>query len=439
MIGVIGPADSVRVAVEVARAEGLEQVIGRAYDSVEEVTALARELDAVCQVLLLTGRYSYELVRRSTELRATLQFVPHGGADLYGTLVRFLRARGCQLPRISLDTIEPDIVREAFEDLELEPPEHVLSLDTELGIRSVADITAFHRELQRSGSVDVCLTCVGSVHEQLSTEDIPSWRIVHTTSVVREALRQAHLAERVAVSEATQPAVVLVTLAYRQAGLSDDGGYDGQRRQLRARGAILDLAERVGGRATDVDARTFLVYASRGSVESALARLIDGHDGPLSRSNLPAGVRIAVGFGASVAIAEQKARLALAMGSRDGALHVGFPDGEVLRADPGRPATYRLRETRDTTQRVARELGIGPLALTRLTRALRQVDPSAVTAADLALAYGIEARSARRLMTALTRAGFATRSGRQGGPRAGRPQIVYRIDMDRLAGAGSGA
>jgi hypothetical protein len=438
VIGVVGPVDSVRVAVDVARAEGLEQVIARAYDSIDEVTHLARELDAVCQVLLLTGRYSYELVRQSDALRATLQYIPHGGADLYGTLVRFLRARGCQLPRISLDTIEPGTVREAFEDLELEPPEHVLSLDTEDGVRSVEDIVAFHRELRRAGEVDVCLTCVGSVHERLTAEGIASWRIVHTTSVVREALRQAHLAERVALSEATQPAVVLLTLADRPAALQDDGGYDAQRRLLRARGAILDLAEGIQGRATDVDDRTFVVYASRGTVEGALTRLIDGHDGPFSSTNLPADVRAGVGFGASVAIAEQNARLALRMGGRDGVLHVGFPDGEVLRADPGRPATtYRLRETRQTAERVARELGIGPLALTRLTRALRQVDPSAVTASDLALAYGIEARSARRLITALTRAGFATRSGRQGGPRAGRPQTVYRIDMDRLAGAGT--
>jgi hypothetical protein len=439
MIGVIGPVDSVRVAVDVARREGLDQVIARAYDSIDKVTALAHELDAVCQVLLLTGRYSYELVRQSEDLRATLQYVPHGGADLYGTLVRFLRARGCELPRVSLDTIEPDVVREAFEDLELEPPEHVLSLDTETGVRSIDDIAAFHLELQRAGKVDVCLTCVGSVHEQLSADGIPSWRIVHSTSVMREALRQAHLAERVALSESTQPAVVLLTLADRPAIATDDGGYDAQRRQLHARGAILDLAERIQGRATDVDDRTFVVYASRGTVEGALARLIEGHDGPFSPSNLPADVRAAVGFGASVAIAEQHARLALAMGGRDGALHVGFPDGEVLRADPSGPATtYRLRETRQTTERVARELGIGPLALTRLTRALRQVDPTGVTASDLALAYGIEARSARRLITALTRAGIATRSGRQGGPRAGRPQTVYRIDMDRLVGAGKG-
>ena len=76
--------------------------------------------------------------------------------------------------------------------------------------------------------------------------------------------------------------------------------------------------------------------------------------------------------------------------------------------------------------------------MTRLTRALRQVDPTAMTASDLALAYGIEARSARRLITALRRAGIATSNGRQGGPRAGRPQTVYRIDLDRLAGTGTG-
>jgi hypothetical protein len=286
--------------------------------------------------------------------------------------------------------------------------------------------------------VDACWTCVGSVHEQLVADGIQSWRITHTRSVMREALRQAHLAERLAVSEATQPAVVLIRSTSQPRSAAEDGSYEAQRRLLRVRGAILDLAERLLGRATEVDAGTWFVYTSRGTVEGALSQLVEARDGPLSPERLPADTRLAVGFGASVALAEQHARRALTMGERDSALHVGFPDGEVLRAAPGAPATtYRLRETHPTTERIAREIGIGPLALTRLTRALRQIDPSAVTASDLALAYGIEARSARRLMTALTRAGIATSRGRQGGPRAGRPQTVYRIDMDRLAGATS--
>src|SRR4029079_11521113 len=61
MIGVIGPADSVRLAGDVARAEAIEQVIARSYESVDQAPALARELDAVCQVILMTGRYSYAM------------------------------------------------------------------------------------------------------------------------------------------------------------------------------------------------------------------------------------------------------------------------------------------------------------------------------------------------------------------------------------------
>ena len=122
-----------RLALEIARAEGIDQVIARSYETVDQAPSLARELDPVCQVLLLTGRYSHALVRDGGGLRATLQYIPHSGADLYGMLVRFLRASGSRLPRVSLDTIEPDIVREAFEDLDLEPPRHVLSIETDAG------------------------------------------------------------------------------------------------------------------------------------------------------------------------------------------------------------------------------------------------------------------------------------------------------------------
>ena len=199
---------------------------------------------------------------------------------------------------------------------------------------------------------------------------------------------------------------------------------------------MLDIAERLQGRLADIDDETSMVYTSRGTIEGALARITDGHDGPLSPERLPADVQVGVGLGRTVAAAEENARLALAMSQRDGTLHVGLPDGEVLQVGRHRPATsYRLRETHPQALRVAEELGIGPLAMTRLTRALQQVDATAVTATELARAYGIEARSARRLITSLQRVGIATQLGRQGGAGAGRPQTVYRIDLERLIGS----
>ncbi len=444
MIGVVGPVDSTALALAVAAEEGLaDQVVGRTYGSVEEAHALAVELDRICQVLLFTGRVPYALARASDGLRASLRYVPHSGADLYRTLVHLLREFRGELPRISLDTIQRSVVREAYVDLGLEPPTHILSLtpdDDPEHIRPTADIVAFHLERFRAGDVDVCVTCLGEVDRELRTAGVRTWRIAHTRAVLRDALHQAELAARLAITETTQPAAVLVQAPRLRASdgsgavsTANGGSYETQRRQLRAREAVLDLAERLQGRLAELDEATFIVYTHRGTVEGAVSRLMAGNGGPLDPERLPADLRVGVGMGATVPGAEENARKALVMGERDGDLHVAYADGTVMRASRDRPAEmYRLRETDGPTLRIARELGLGPLALTRLTQALRQVDASAVTAAELAQAYGIEARSARRLMTALQRAGIATRLGRQGGPRAGRPQTVYRIDVGRL-------
>lgn len=438
MIGVIGPADSVALANAVATEEGIrEAIIPRAYDAIAEAPALARGLDPLCQVIVFTGRYPHALAIAEGGYQAALQYIPHSGADLYATIVRVLRSDDCRWPRASVDTIEPDLLKEAFEDVGLEAPSHVLAPGVDgadFGARTAADLVAFHQERYEAGEVDICLTCVGSVFHELRAHRISALRITHTTSVVREALRQARLAEQLSITESTQPAAVLISVPDTGPG-DDSGPYEAQRRRLRAREAVIDIAERLQGRLADVDDETSMVYASRGMVELALARLSAGHEGPLSLRRLPAGVRIGIGLGRTVADAEEHARRALAIGRRDGALHVGFPDGDILRVAATGSATYHLRETQPGALRMAERLGIGPLALSRLTSAMQRVDPAAVTASELARAYGIETRSARRLMTSLQRAGIATRSGQQAGTGAGRPQTIYRIDLDKLTGS----
>jgi hypothetical protein len=438
VIGVIGPSDSVARAEIVAVEEGIrEAVIPRAYATIAEAPTLARELDPLCQVIVFTGRYPHALTVADGTYQSALQFIPHSGADLYATIVRVLKGGDCRWPRTSVDTIDTESLHEAFDDVGLEAPRHVIAPGVdgaEFGARTASDLVAFHRERYDAGEVDLCLTCVGSVFDALQEIGTPTLRIPHTASVVREALRKARLTEQLAITEATQPAAVLVSMSGILAG-DDHRPYESQRRRLRAREAVIDIAERLHGRLADFDAETSMIYASRGMVELAIARISDGHDGPFSLRRLPPEARIGIGLGRTVADAEEHARQALAIGRRDGALHVGFPDGDVLRIAASGPATYRLRETHPGALRVAERLGIGPLALSRLTSALKSLDPSAVTASELARAYGIETRSARRLITSLQKAGIASRLGQQAGAGAGRPQTIYRIDIDKLAGS----
>ena len=172
-------------------------------------------------------------------------------------MVHLQREYGGGLPLVSLDTIEPSVVAEAYEDLGLESPIHTLPLEMGVDdrIRAAADITAFHRARFAAGDVSVCVTCVGSVYRELVEAGVPAWRISHTRTVLRDSLRQA-LAARLAITEAMQPAAVLIRFVSQSAGrLADAGSYEAQRRLL-ARIAVVELAEGLRGRMADLDDET---------------------------------------------------------------------------------------------------------------------------------------------------------------------------------------
>ena len=82
MIGIIGPEDSVIRASSVAAGLGLgDAVLTRSYETWQSVPALATELDAVCGVLLFTGRVPYTIARKSPGIQASLDFIPHDGTE----------------------------------------------------------------------------------------------------------------------------------------------------------------------------------------------------------------------------------------------------------------------------------------------------------------------------------------------------------------------
>lgn len=435
MIGVIGPADSVRLVLDVATREGrCDEVTARVYTEPEQAVAFASDLDELCQVLLFTGRIPYAMAQAAGKLRAAVDFMPHSGIDLYRTLARLLIAGAGQLPAVSVDTIDAETVRETFDDIDVPPPSHILPIagpDGALLFAGIDDITEYHRQRYAAGTVQACLTCLGAVHRDLVAAGVPAYRVEHTRASVREALRRAFLAAEVRQSRATQIAVMLVRL---------DGAdrprdpYQAERARLRVREALLAHAQRLRGRLSTVDDSTFLVTTTRGAVDGAVARRRAGHASLLSIAGLPVPAVAGFGVGTTIAAAEDNARTALALGGQDGNTYVVYPDGEVYSTGS---ATVRakLRETTPAVLRLAEQLGLGLLSTRRLLEALHHTDPSAVTARQLADAYGVEVRSARRLLTALRAAGYAEEVGVQVSSGAGRPQAVYRIALQQLVEA----
>ena len=428
MIGVVGSADStVRMQQVAADLSMSDLVLVRSYDRLAQAADLAAELDSVCNVLLFTGLVPYELTReRYPGLHSRAQYVPHGGIDLYRTLALLLSERQGILPRMSIDTIPADLAREGFADLGLEPPDHVLSIESSgtSATRPTVDVVAFHQRLFSKGEVELCLTCLGSVARELEASGVPTVRVQHTKSALRDSLVRAALTDRLVRGEDAQTAVAAI-----KADLGARGGRRKQRASVEALAAVLH------GTAAEENGGLHLIHSTRGSVERLLARCRWQWWQLGGEIDAPAHTRFGFGVGATVADAEANARRSLQLAGLGGELHLVRADGAIVNAaTSGGPEGLlaRLRYTDDRVLAHARELGLSAMTLARLAAALRNLEVTGFTARELADVYGVETRSARRLLTTLMESGVASEAGHQGGPGAGRPQTVYRIDVEKL-------
>jgi DNA-binding transcriptional ArsR family regulator len=413
MIGVIGSRDSVTLAKTVAEELGLgHQVLGRSYESIDEAAAIARDLDALCRVLLFTGRVPYaSAIAQDPPLHATLDFVPHAAIDLYRTLALVMRERGGTVPPFVVDTIDRSIVDEVCQDLGLDPPVAVLDLDAEDGhLRDIDEIVDLHVEAQSHGPALLSLTCLGPVNHRLIERGVPVSRIEHSRSTLNHALTSASLTVRKYEAEISQSAVALLRPA-----------------KTKGRGVVVrDLqtyADRLRGVLQATDDGTWCIHTTYGTIESVLVA-----DGP----TMPPDWCVGFGIGATPADAELNARRALQLGKGGKESVTVLADGSIVSMATHGLVSYRLRETDDQMLAHARGVGLRSLTLARLAASLRDLDTESVTVRELADAYGVEPRSARRLLARLEEAGIATLRGVEGEPGAGRPRSVYRIDVDAL-------
>jgi len=135
-------------------------------------------------------------------------------------------------------------------------------------------------------------------------------------------------------------------------------------------------------------------------------------------------VVVSFGIASSVVTAEVLARRATSFAAAGAHSILDGGDGSVTivgAKEPGAPADRALPQ-----------IDIGPLSFRRLVRALQQLDPGATSSSELATAYGVTDRSARRLLKRLASIGVAVAIDSSSDGSRGRPKTIYRVDIDRL-------
>lgn len=445
MIGVVGPPDSVALVCEVADEMGRrDQVLPRTYSDPRDAGDIFERLRGYCDVVLFTGLVPYAIARRRVAGRSDrgdgpeLQVVPHSGADLYRLIAQVLRETGGRFPTTSIDALDRATVERVFRDLALPAPSVVFEVDDhdgDLAYTSSGDWAAAHAREQDEGRAEMALTCLASTYEALREQGRPVRRIEHTRVTVATALDRALLTSRLSQSRTSQIAVILVQVvagAPTQLTL----GPARSKELIAAQRLLVEAATKLRAQLSQRDVSTYVITTTLGVVEAELLRDRAGYASLAAILATSPEVRVGIGAGATFLAAQVGAEEALratsaalpaALLAADGSLRAI----EALVTEPV-PASTAYDQA---VMALADQLGVGTQSLRRLLHAIRSVDSDAVTARQLSDAYGIQPRSARRLLRALTAAGYADEVGRRSGPRTGRPQTVFAVDLPGLSHA----
>ncbi|MGH3670482.1 MAG: hypothetical protein ACRDSH_07580 [Pseudonocardiaceae bacterium] len=409
MIGVIGPHDSVDQVLRIARTQGLDDhVVGHRYERLHEALALTDEADRHCQVILFTGAFPHALVRAHLRPLADLQYISHGGVDFLKNLLEISLQPGFTgLPPMSFDTADRLELDRALQDLtpSLTPPLRVIELDTSDPDAAEKILGAQHHELYQAGEVKLCLTSSRGTYELLREATVPARRITHAAVEVARSLERADLQRSLRLVQDARPCIAVAETLPGQPDASASAAWNRLGALPGATVLPVDDADHIRLRLTHGAARRWL------------------HAHPADHPT-----HLGLGSAPDEQQATDYAREALKHSQRRQTCVLLTPEGELT--STGHAETRPRADSALAT--TAHELGITPESLKRLSTVLLNQPSREITARELASAYRVTTRTARKLLTNLAQAGYATKVGQAGHPAAGRPQTIYRIDCANL-------
>ncbi len=404
MFGIVGPADLVPRVAAVAEAAPATRAVRLPYRQEQETARILREHADEVDAWLFTGVVPHAIADAEHAVGAPAGHVSYSGLTLLAALFRLGR-EGQDLTRVSIDTLDPVEVRETLAEAGL-APDAARTMVYAPEVRS-RDVVAFHRRAREEDGATVAVTCLRSAYDVLRKE-MPVVRLAPSPRDVRDAVDDLVLATRNAHHSDAQVALGFVELDEADPALERDLG-------------------ELGGAVVRIDAERYLLVTTRGPLERVtdgfrtapfLARLAKRHD--------HVHVGLGIGRSAGEAAAHASRALARARAQGDAAAVLAAPhDADIILA-VGEPA-----EGAGPTDlgRLAQRLGMSRATLQSLRQFLEGVEEGRVTATELALAFEIQERSARRLLKRLERAGAAVPVGTLNEGQMGRPPVVYHVEL----------
>jgi hypothetical protein len=425
-IGVVGPRDTQEIVSQVLNNTNHNlEVIPLQYSRFEETIEIVKEYSSVVDIWLFTGKMNYTIAKEKGSVENGY-YLKLNGMSLSKVLIDISYIHGHKLERISFDTISEQELFETYQELSIASTNTIL---LPFGSnRTNQEIVFFHESLYQQKKVDVCVTALHSVYQELQSKKIPSFRIVPTKTSIKETLD--HINENSELSHFKKSQIAVVMIQIDELFLLKGEGlmaYDVNRLNLKCQEIIFDYTEQIFGSISPKGVGIFTIFSTRGAIESNDSYSFNMLDKLRFLSNLT--VHIGIGYGTTSYSAEKHASLALYHVQQKAGNNITIVNeqGEIQElTSQDSSITYHYRtENKDLNEKLEKA-GVNISTYNKLLYVQSQSSNS-LTAPGLAEQLQMTARNARRILLSLEKQGLAKIIGQETPSTKGRPRYIYTV------------
>lgn len=427
-LGIIGEEHSINILQEVIEEyDDYELSIFIDTDETRTLNIIADHQQDV-DAWLVFDQINYLHIENWGQAQKTVYYIPYRGASFYKTLCAAIY-QGFKVEELSIDTIPYYDITRGLDDMQIRY-DFINHMSDEGGALPLDSYVTFHRELFKKGITKAAITKSYYVKTLLEREGVPSFCIIPMRVTIRNILNLILSHFRITKLQECQIAVQVFSfnlLEDKDNFYSVDDLYS---REITISQKLISYTKNISGSLKPANEGNFYIFTTRGSLEqltnsfTCIPELPILHD--LSKSLRACGI----GIGNSASEAEYNAVIALkhACADQKGSWYVVLDD-KTISGPLGSTQQIDYQYASAQLEEVSKKTSLSQATLSKICHALKIYGRNELNALELATILQILPRSARRILTCLTKHGYAEEIRSEMSETKGRPRKIYKIKL----------
>ncbi|MFF2856891.1 transcriptional regulator [Peribacillus sp. NPDC058002] len=383
------------------------------YEKPTEAGMLVKKLKP-CDALLFSGALPYYFSKKYHEhLPIPSFYLAQDEMSVASSLLSVLYHKKISPHRISVDVSNALIVKNVLTDLEIEmDPSYIMDYQEMLNDSfDISLITSYHHELWKEGFIDLALTSIHSVFDQLQLIGVPAMRMVDPRSSIFKALQDIRANTELIKSKSSQIAVCYV--------ISDEAN---------AHELVDGIAHEIQASVQLLEDFHFILYSTRGEIELLIKKNGLNYFFDKFKKNCKVGF----GYGSTIMDADRHAKIALGFAEKNNEYKCGYiltEDKDLLGPFPQQTKQQRLKNDHPELLQVAKQTKLSPANISKIIQFSHSRQSVQFTAAELEDYLQVTRRTTERILKKLSDHGHVTIVGEEMTYSKGRPRAVYELNL----------